>query len=97
MKRTPIRSVSSLPGSVSITKYVSKNLEIPLITHLKTSRPGGSCCILTATNEEAFRVVGLLKRDGIPAIVTESISKTIPAINCVEGFNPADYVRVNTE
>ena len=29
--------------------------------------------------------------------MTESNGKAIPAINCVEGFNPADYVRVNTE
>jgi hypothetical protein len=29
--------------------------------------------------------------------VTESNGKTIPAINAVEGFNPAEYVRVTEE
>ena len=29
--------------------------------------------------------------------MTESNGKQIPAINCVEGFNPADFIRVSTE
>ena len=46
----------------------------------------------------------MVKRPPVPTlyyegriIVTESNGKAIPAINSVEGFNPADYVRVNTE
>lgn len=72
MKSAPIRSVSREPGSVKITSYQGRSLEIPLVADLKAHRTEKSCCVLTSTNEEAFRVTGLLKREGIPAKLIQS-------------------------
>jgi len=72
MKTTAIRSVSSELGNVVITKYQGNHLEIPLVSDLKASREG-TCCVLTSTNEEAFRVAGLLSREGIPAKLIQSL------------------------
>ena len=72
MKTTAIRSVSSELGSVVITKYQGTRLEIPLVSDLKAFREG-TCCILTSTNEETFRVVGLLSREGIPAKLIQTM------------------------
>ena len=72
MKRTAIRSVSHELGDVRITVYPGNNLEVPLVADLKAHRTAESCCVLTSTNEEAFRVAGLLKREGIPAKLIQS-------------------------
>ena len=73
MKSAPIRSVSQEPGSVKITSYRGRSLEIPLVADLKAHRTEGTCCVLTSTNEEAFRVTGLLRREGIPAKLIQSM------------------------
>ena len=36
------------------------------VSDLKASRKG-ACCVLTSTNEEAFRAAGLLSWEDIPA------------------------------
>lgn len=73
MKRTPIRAVSAKLGSVSITEYRSKNLEIPLVEQLKVETSEGSRCVLTATNFQAVCVAGLLRREGVPAKLIHSM------------------------
>ena len=72
MKDAPIRAVSTKPGSVVLTKYQSRNLELPLVEQLKAEAAGGSCCVLTATNDEALRIMGLLTHQGIPAKLIQS-------------------------
>ena len=72
MKDTPIQAISTEPGSVILTKYRTRNLEIPLVEQLKAEAAVGSRCVLTATNDEALRVMGLLTRQGIPAKLIQS-------------------------
>ena len=73
MKATPIHAVSTEPGSVTITKYFqTRNLEMPLVAQLKVEGASGSRCVLTATNDQALRVMGLLTREGIKARLIQS-------------------------
>lgn len=72
IKDTPIRAISAEPGSVILTKYRTSNLEIPLVEQLNADAAPGSRCVLTATNDEALRVMGLLTRQGIPAKLIQS-------------------------
>ena len=72
MKSAAIRSVSHELGNVKIISYQGRNLEVPLVVDLKAHRTADSCCVLTSTNEEAFRITGLLKREGIPAKLIQS-------------------------
>lgn len=73
MKSTAIRPVSQELGIVSITKYQNGNMEMPLVYDLKATRVGETCCVLTSTNEEAFRVTGLLTQEGIAAKLIQSM------------------------
>lgn len=75
MKSVAIRSVSHELGSVKIASYQGRSLEVPLVADLKAHRTAESCCVLTSTNEEAFRVTGLLKREGIPAKLIQSMDR----------------------
>ena len=72
MKDAPIRAVSTEPGSVALIKYQSRNLEVPLVEQLEVDAATGSRCVLTATNDEALRIMGLLTRRGIPAKLIQS-------------------------
>ena len=72
MKDAPIRAVSTEQGGVVLTKYQSRNLEVPLVEQLKADATIGSRCVLTATNDEALRIMGLLTRQGIPAKLIQS-------------------------
>ena len=73
MKSTPIRAVSDELGTVSVTRYQSRSLEVPLVADLKSNPAEGSRCVLTATNEEAFRIAGLLTCEGVPAKLIQSM------------------------
>lgn len=73
MKTAPIHSVSTEQGSVTVTKYLqTHNLETPLVARLKAENASGSRCVLTATNDQALRVMGLLTRHGIKARLIQS-------------------------
>ena len=72
MKSTLNRGITDKQGHVKITKHPAGNLEVPLVDDLKERHPSGSCAVLTATNEEAFRVTGLLIREGIAARLIQS-------------------------
>ena len=72
MKNTPIRAVSNQLGTVTITKHKSDSLEVPLVAQIKTEGVSGTRCVLTSTNEEAFRVAGLLMREGLRAKLIQS-------------------------
>lgn len=73
MKAAPIHPVSTEQGSASITKYLqTRNLEVPLVAQLQAEGASGSRCVLTATNDQALRVMGLLTRQGIKARLIQS-------------------------
>lgn len=73
MKDAPIRGISSEEGIVRIIKHHGQNIEVPLVTDLIANRSPGTVCVLTATNEEAFRITGLLVHEGIPAKLIQSV------------------------
>ena len=64
-KREKIRAVSKNTGSVNVYHYTGKNLEIPLAERLKAHLGEGSVCVLTQTNEQAERLAGYLRNQGI--------------------------------
>lgn len=74
MKTSPLTAVQSDSGSVTITKHRSGNLEAPIVEEILQTPRTGSVCILTATNEEALRVMGLLLRNNIAARLIQSNS-----------------------
>ena len=73
MKTESIRAVSSASGIVSLTHHVSKNLEYPIVNAIEKNRSKNkTVCVLTYTNDEALRVLGMLKQRGIPCKLTQS-------------------------
>lgn len=72
MKRTPIMSVQADHGSIKVIQYASRNLIEPVVKKLMEKGMGGSTCIMTKTNEEAFQVAGLLRKNGIDAKLIQS-------------------------
>ena len=73
MKRTPIQAVHPENGIVKITRYTSDHLEEPVVNQITETYRGGSACVLTNTNEEALRVLGLLLKKGIRAKLIQSL------------------------
>ncbi|MBQ8958533.1 MAG: RecQ family ATP-dependent DNA helicase [Bacteroidales bacterium] len=72
MKTSPCVSVQKEKGDVQIIQYQSRNLEIPLVNHLLSTYQNERACVLTNTNEEAARLVGLLNKRGIKAKLIQS-------------------------
>lgn len=73
MKYDEIKAVRTDGGCVRITKHISEHLEEPLVDELSRTYRGGKACVLTATNEEALRVVGSLTRRGIRAKLIQTM------------------------
>ncbi len=73
MKSEPILAMSEDDGEVTITESVmSANLEESLVAALCRKRetmPQASFAVLTNTNREALVVAGLLKREGVEAVL----------------------------
>lgn len=60
-------------GTVNITKYKSSNLENPLVEKLISDNYAGTIGILTVTNNEALRLLGLLNKNQIRAKLIQSL------------------------
>jgi ATP-dependent DNA helicase RecQ len=60
-----IKSETTQAGTVRLIKHKSKNMEIPLVQNLLNTYTSGTAAVLTATNEDALRVFGLLQKHGI--------------------------------
>jgi len=67
MKREPINAVSSDEGIVELTKHIKGNFEEAVVAQVKEQYHGEKTCILTSTNDEALRVMGLLLDNGMQA------------------------------
>ena len=74
MKTSPLNAVQRESGTVTITKHRSGHLENAIVEEILKTPRTGSVCILTATNEEALRVMGLLLRNKISAQLIQSNS-----------------------
>ena len=72
MKISPCIAVQKELGNVQITQYQSDNIEIPLLQQLMATYHDERACILTSTNEEAARIVGLLTKQGVNAKLIQS-------------------------
>ncbi|MCR5265485.1 MAG: ATP-dependent helicase, partial [Cyanobacteria bacterium RUI128] len=60
-------------GQVKLVKYVTRNIEEPLVKSLIKDKLSGSTCILTKTNDEALRILGILNKKRIPARLIQSL------------------------
>jgi len=73
MKSASINAVKDgAAGAVELVQCASRNLEEPVAARAAGMRDRGSVCILTNTNDEALRVVGLLKKKGVRAKLIQS-------------------------
>lgn len=73
MKSGRQKAISLDDGKVVFTRHTGANLEVPLMNQLcATHHSGMSACILTSTNEEALRMMGLLIRNRMDARLIQS-------------------------
>ena len=82
-KTNPIFSNKENTGSVRLIKYNHTPIEIPLVKDIITSGIKKDIAILTGTNEEALKVLGLLTKQGIKAKLIQSnegFSKLNPSL-----------------
>ena len=84
MKDTPIAAVRDSIGRTIVTQHADTNMEQPLVNQLLAMDNLGSTAILTHTNEEALRIVTLLRYCHIPSRLIQSL----------DGFRFADIAEV---
>lgn len=72
LKTNPILPVQNENGTVKLIKHLSRNLEIPVVENIKRTHKGTSSCVLTNTNDEALKVMGVLMKEGIKARLIQS-------------------------
>lgn len=73
MKESLGQAIHSNAGIVHLTHYSSTNLEEPIVAQILKRNVKGSVCVLTNTNNEALRVVGLLTKNNRRAKLIQSI------------------------
>ncbi len=73
MKAEDIQAVQQGNGIVQITRHTGRHLEQPVAEQIIKTYRSGSACVLTNTNEEALRVLGLLTRHSICAKLIQSM------------------------
>ena len=72
MKNRDIVSAAQGEGRVSLVRYAVRNMEHSITEDLRAHQNSGSACVMTATNEEASRILGLLLKKGIHAKLIQS-------------------------
>lgn len=73
IKVSPIISMYESEGEVKLIRYNSRNIETAVVNDLLAEYDGDStACILTSTNMEAMRVMGLLIKSGQRAKLIQS-------------------------
>ena len=83
MKVAPIEPVTEETGVVKITRHTSSNMEEAVVQNLVATYTGGRACVLTNTNDEALRIMGLLLKYGKRAKLIQSLDG-FKLINLVE-------------
>lgn len=83
MKIAPIEPVTEETGVVKITRHTSANMEEAVVQNLIATYTGGRACVLTNTNDEALRIMGLLLKYGKRAKLIQSLDG-FKLINLVE-------------
>ena len=82
LKSQSIQPVQQINGIVKLIKHTSHNLEVPIVNNIKSTYKSGTIGVLTNTNEEALRVMGLLTKEGFRTKL----------IQANDGFNLYDLV-----
>ena len=72
LKKTPIVSMSPDSGIVTIHRFLSPNMYIPLVRDFVSGPSKGKVGLLTQTNEEAVILLALLRSHGIHAKLIQS-------------------------
>ena len=68
MKSNPATIIRKDAGEVLVVKFDQTNLEKPIVSHLVSLlKPNETNAILTKTNLETFKIIGLLNQKGISA------------------------------
>ena len=73
MKLAPVAPISEKDGIVQITRHLSPNMEEAIVQNLIDTYTRGKVCVLTNTNDEALRVMGLLLKNGKRAKLIQSL------------------------
>lgn len=73
MKSNPGLAVQEEKGTVQLIHHVGAYLEKPIVNQLLQTYNGVKSCILTTTNDEALRVLGLLLKKGVRAKLIQSM------------------------
>ena len=73
MKSAPIEAVTDEAGVVRITHHTCDNMEEAVVNELLATYKTGKACVLTNTNDEALRVLGLLLKNGQRAKLIQSL------------------------
>ncbi len=84
LKVSPNIPVKDDSGIVNIYGYKTNNNVVPLVNNLRESLTSGSKCILTRTNDEAWKLMGYLSYLGINAKLIQSN----------EGFNLTQLLEI---
>src|SRR5690606_10603218 len=72
LKRTPIIPAQKDNGIIRIVRHSCSHLIVPLVNDILSAELSGTTCVLTATNEEAEKVAGMLVNKGMPAKLIQS-------------------------
>ena len=73
MKNRSIRAAGRASGIVGLTHHAGRNLEYPVVNAIEENcGTDKTVCVLTYTNEEALKVLGMLKQRNIPCRLIQS-------------------------
>ena len=86
LKSDPIVAIQTDSGGLKVTRYNSRNLITPVIGDILNTDLTGTTCVLTATNEEALQISGMLLNKGIQASL----------IQTNDGFNLYNLLEIRT-
>jgi len=73
MKSAPIESMIDDPGVVRMIRHTCINMEEAVVNNLLATYNNGTACVLTNTNDEALRILGLLLKHGKRARLIQSL------------------------
>lgn len=73
MKTQPIEAIHEELGRVCITHHSSENMEEAVVSQLLETYKSGKACVLTSTNDDSLRILGLLVKNGVRATLIQSL------------------------
>ena len=76
LKNNEIKAISKEAGEVSLFRHSCQYMEEAITDNLIHNGTEGSSCIMTNTNEEALRILGILTRKGIHAKLIQNDDRT---------------------